>query len=144
MGKYCPRTSKIDSPVIQSEECKFCVKKHNQPTFHETTAASTATNSLCIGELIYILEAAILSGAHAQLCMMGKICPFLSGPLQWMLSAWLSRVTMDPSAEACLWTEVLHTNLLLLSLINKLLSLGCQLKTYPDLDPLIMGHLAAI
>ena len=63
---------------------------------------------------------------------MGNICPFLSGPLQWMMSVWFSWVTMDPSAEACLWTEALHTNLLLLSsLINKFLSLGCQLETYP-------------
>ena len=63
---------------------------------------------------------------------MGNICPFLSGPLQWMMSVWLSWVTMDPSAEACLWTEALHTNLLLLSsLIKKFPSLGCQLETYP-------------
>ena len=52
----------------------------------------------------------------------------------------LSWVTMDPSAEVCLWTEALHTNLLLLSsLINKLLSLGCQLETYPWPSPINGG-----
>ena len=69
---------------------------------------------------------------------MGKICPFLSGPQLWMLS--VSWVTMDPSAEACLWTEALHTNLLLLSsLINKFLSLGCQLESYPWPSPINGG-----
>ena len=38
---------------------------------------------------------------------------------------------MDPSAEACLWTEALHTKLLLLSCWSTSLSLGCQLETYP-------------
>ena len=48
------------------------------------------------------------------------------------VSVVLSWVTMDPSAEACLWTVALHRNLLLLSsLINEFLNLGCQLETYP-------------
>ena len=56
------------------------------------------------------------------------------------VSVVLSWVTMDPSAEACLWTEALHTNLLLLSsLINKFLNLGCQLETYPWPSPINGG-----
>ena len=55
------------------------------------------------------------------------------------VSVWLSWVTMDPSAEACLWTEALHTNPLLLSLKNKFLSLGRQLKTYPWPKPINSG-----
>ena len=41
----------------QSSECKFCAKKHNQPTFHETTA----TNLHSIRRPNSISEAAILS-----------------------------------------------------------------------------------
>ena len=71
---------------------------------------------------------------------MGKICPVLSGPLQLMLSVYLNWVTMGPSAEASLWTEALHTNLLLLSWqINKFRSLGCQLEAYPWPRPINSG-----
>ena len=61
-------------------------------------------------------------------------------PCDIIVSVVLGGVTMDPSAEACLWTEALHTNLLLLSsLINKFLNLGCQLETYPSPSPINGG-----
>ena len=54
-GRNSPRMK--DSPVIRLDEYKFCVKKHDQSAFYETTA----TNSLCIRAPNSILEAAILS-----------------------------------------------------------------------------------
>ena len=65
---------------------------------------------------------------------------FVWSPAMNAVSVVLNWVIMDPSAEACLWTEALHTNLLLLSsLINKFLSLGCHLETYPWPSPINGG-----
>ena len=65
---------------------------------------------------------------------------FVWSPAVNAISVQLNWVTVDPSAEASLWTEALHTNLLLLSLwINNFLSLGCQLETYPWPGPINSG-----
>ena len=116
----------------------LCKKPYHQPTFHETTA----TNSHSIRTLNSIPEATILSLlVHMLSCAWWeRSVYFCLVPYNECCQCLLSWVTMDPSAEACLWTEALHTNLLLLSsLINKFLSLGCQLETYPWPSPINGG-----
>ena len=114
----------------------LCEKKHNQPTFYETTAA----NSHCIRALSSIPEAAILSLlVHMLSCAWWeRSVHFCLVPCSECCQCDLSWVTMDPSAEACLWTEVLHTNLYYFHRY-KLLCLGCQLKTYPQPRPINSG-----
>ena len=137
MGKNSPRMSKTDSPVVRSDECKFCVKK-------------TIINQLFmrLQQQIHTLLERWIPSRKQPFGLCWCTCSVVHDGKDLSIFVWspamnavsVSWVTMDPSAEACLWTEALHTNLLLLSsLINKFLSLGCQLETYPWPSPINGG-----
>ena len=151
MGKNSPSMSKIDQPVVWLDECKFCVKNIINQLFVRLHQ-----------QIHSVLERWIPSREQA-FCLCWCTCSVVHDGKDLSIFVWSPAVNavrvivltnhgpsaeaclwtkvlhtnllllslINTSAEACLWTEVLHTNLLLLSLINKFMSLGCQLKTYP-------------
>ena len=118
-GKNSPRTSKTDSPVVRSDECKFCVKKN-----------IIIQLFMRLQQQIHTLLESWIPSRKQPFCLCWCTCSVVHDGKDLSIFVWstavnavsvkLSWVTMDPSAEACLWTEALHTKLLLLSsLINK-------------------------
>ena len=120
----------------------LCEKNHNQPTFHETTA----TNSLYIRVLNSILEAAILSVlVHLLSCVWGKdMSIFVLSPAVKAVSVIELSNHWPVSRGLPVNGSTAHKPTI--TFIDKLVSeFGfISWKLIPILNPLIVGHLAAI
>ena len=94
---------------------------------------SPAVNAVSVITLSWVLSGTTLvvpTGAAAQWLAQLVLWWIAVPTTPAQTASWSIPITTDPSAKACLWTEVLLTNLLLLSLMNKFLSLCCELKSY--------------